>query len=129
MRFGTAEIYGVLDHFPEIEDYICVGQKLPSTNDEQVLLFLKIANGQPLKESFVATLRNAIRTSLSARHVPAAIYQVNDVPHTVNGKRIENVVRDIVNGKKVLRSTAVNPECLGQYERFAKRGRIGGSKI
>lgn len=98
-----------------------MGQKLPPDfRDEQVLLFVKMPPGKSLDEDLKASLRKAISSSLSSRHVPAQIFQVRDIPYTVNGKRIENLVRDIVAGKSVGEArTAINPECLPEYQRFA----------
>lgn len=105
----------------EIQDCLCVGQKLPPDYvDEQVLLFLKMHDGKVLDDTLKARIQGAIAGTLSARHVPAQMHQVQDIPYTVNGKRIENLVRDIVAGKVIGRvDTAINPECLSEYRRFA----------
>lgn len=67
------------------------------------------------------TVKQAIRKALSARHVPAYIQEVVDIPYTLNGKRVENVVKDIVSGRRPsLGQTIRNPECLGSYQEFAK---------
>jgi acetoacetyl-CoA synthetase len=66
---------------------------------------------------------SAIRHALSPRHVPAEVIQVRDIPYTVNGKRIENLVRDIVCGRTPkVSGTAANPECLAEYAQFADLG-------
>ncbi|RVX73630.1 hypothetical protein B0A52_02520 [Exophiala mesophila] len=98
VRFGTAELYSVLDKFPQIADYIAVGQRRPEDRDEQVLLFLKMKSGR-LDKELIMSIKSSIRKSLSARHVPALIEQVDDIPYTLNGKRVENVVKDIVSGR------------------------------
>jgi acetoacetyl-CoA synthetase len=120
VRFGTAELYGVLDHFAEVEDCIAVGQKFPGQQDERVLLFLKLPNGKQLTEDLRSRIASAIKESLSPRHVPAGIHQVKDIPYTVNGKKIENIVRDIVSARKgKVSGTVANPECLDEYQKFA----------
>ncbi|KIW19384.1 acetoacetate-CoA ligase [Exophiala spinifera] len=127
VRFGSAEIYGVLEKIPELQDFICVGQKLPPNfSDERVLLFLKLYPGKHLDEALRLHIKKAIASSLSARHVPEQIHQVQDIPYTVNGKRIENLVRDIVAGKSVgPAATAINPECLVEYKRYILPSRKG----
>jgi acetoacetyl-CoA synthetase len=118
VRFGTAELYAVVDRFAEVEDCIAVGQKLAGGKDEQVLLFLKLRKGR-LDMNLRGTICAAIREALSARHVPAHVVQVDDIPYTVNGKKMENLVRNLVNGKPVTTSgTAENPKCLQQYRQF-----------
>lgn len=120
VRFGTAELYAVLDSFCEVQDCIGVGQKLLHSKDEQVLLFVKLQSPtSPLDKILRSRIRTAIRTALSARHVPAHILQVADIPYTINGKKMENLVRSIVEGKDVgARRMISNPECLKEYERF-----------
>ncbi|KAH6999427.1 hypothetical protein EDB80DRAFT_754039 [Ilyonectria destructans] len=118
IRFGSAEIYGVVDQFTEVEDSIAVGQRRPGESDEQVLLFLKTktSNFGKVRED----IREAIREQLSSRHVPAHIFQVNDIPCTSNGKNIEMVVKAIVCKSKVANIDSVaNPECLAEYTKFA----------
>ncbi|KAF1813353.1 acetoacetyl-CoA synthetase-like protein [Eremomyces bilateralis CBS 781.70] len=120
VRFGSAEIYGILDKFEELQDFLCVAQKLPPTfQDEQVLLFIMMAAGKRLDDSLLSRIKQEISRSLSLRHVPGGIHEVHGIPYTVNGKRIENLVRDIVAGKSVGEArTAINPECLKEYENF-----------
>jgi acetoacetyl-CoA synthetase len=118
VRFGTAEIYGILDKFAGIEDYLAVGQRREKDADEQVLLFLKMKQGN-LDDHLRNQVASTIKTQLSARHVPAYIIQVKDIPYTSNGKRIENVVRNIVCGESTkIGGTAINSECLEEYRQF-----------
>lgn len=63
-----------------MDDYICVGQRREKDLDEQVLLFIKMAEGHNLTKDLMERVRLAIRTSLSPRHVPAYIFQVKDIP-------------------------------------------------
>ncbi|KAL3468905.1 hypothetical protein BJX99DRAFT_265708 [Aspergillus californicus] len=120
VRFGTAELYGILDQFKEIQDYIAVGQKIPGeTRDERVLLFIKMLRGN-LSPALISSISDAIRRSLSIRHVPAQIAQVRDIPYTLNGKRMENIVRDVVAGGSLdVSGTVANPECLEEYRQWA----------
>ncbi|KAI8936119.1 hypothetical protein NX059_007618 [Plenodomus lindquistii] len=128
VRFGTAEIYAVLDKFSDsIEDYIAVGQQLGA--DEQVLLFLKMKPRIDLDDQLRHQIASAIRSGLSPRHVPAHIIQVTDIPYTMNGKRIENLVRDAVNGRPLkVGATAVNPECLAEYRQYFNKLSPVGTK-
>ncbi|KAJ4310572.1 hypothetical protein N0V84_010907 [Fusarium piperis] len=118
IRFGTAEIYAVVDHFPQVQDCIAVGQRRPGESDEQVLLFLK--TGTSDFNQVRGQIQEAIREQLSPRHVPAHILHVNDIPCTSNGKVIEMVVKAIVCKSKVANIDSVaNPECLAEYRKFA----------
>jgi acetoacetyl-CoA synthetase len=121
VRFGSAELYGVLDHFPQVEDSIAVGRKPSGAVDEQVLLFVKLRKGN-LDRELQDGIKLEIRTALKPRHVPAGIYQVVDIPYTVNGKKIENLIRDIVSGKPgKVTGTAANPECFEEYRQYARK--------
>ncbi|KAJ7497742.1 acetoacetyl-CoA synthetase [Mycena latifolia] len=120
VRFGSGEIYTVLEQFSAaINDSLCVGQRRPQDKDERVLLFLKMRPGFALDERLVTQIKSAIRSALSARHVPAFILEIEDIPYTVNGKRIEIAVKQIVSGSDLKPSgTVANPESLQLYYKF-----------
>lgn len=80
IRFGSAEIYEVLDlcfsgqnaeHV--ILDYLAIGQKTEGGADERVVLFIKLPLGQDLSPSFEAKIKFEIRVRRSPRHVPARV--------------------------------------------------------
>lgn len=113
-------MYAVIDKFTEIEDYIIVGQRRKSDSDERIAMFVKMRTGR-LTDELRRSVRAEVRQSLTARHVPALIAQVADIPYTVNGKKIENVVRDIVSGKiPTVSGTVANPKSLAEYPKFAQ---------
>ncbi|KAJ6494938.1 hypothetical protein DFH09DRAFT_1206015 [Mycena vulgaris] len=120
VRFGSGEIYTVLEQFTSaISDSLCVGQRRPQDKDERVLLFLKMRPGFALDDRLVAQIKGAIRSALSARHVPAFVLEIEDIPYTVNGKRIEIAVKQIVSGSDLKPSgTVANPESLQLYYKF-----------
>ncbi|KAI0044984.1 acetoacetate-CoA ligase [Auriscalpium vulgare] len=120
VRFGSAEIYTVLERFADvIDDSICVGQRRPQDTDERVLLFLVMRAGHSLDAALDQRIRDAIRSALSRRHVPSYIFQVDAIPYTVNGKKIEIAVKQIVSGMDVKPSGAVaNPEVLKHYYKY-----------
>lgn len=82
VRFGSAEIYRVIEGLfsQEIADSICVGQRRPTDTDERVMLFLLMKPGASFTADLVKRIRNAIRTELSARHVPMFIYETPEIP-------------------------------------------------
>ncbi|KAJ7187744.1 acetoacetyl-CoA synthetase [Mycena filopes] len=120
VRFGSAEIYTVLEQFSTVlDDSLCVGQRRPQDKDERVLLFLKMREGHKFTDELVANVKAAIRKALSARHVPAYIFVTTDIPYTVNGKRIEIAVKQIVSGSDLKPSgTVANPESLQLYYKY-----------
>jgi acetoacetyl-CoA synthetase len=69
--------------------------------------------GHELDEADQASIRSAIRSACSPRHVPAVIVDVPDLPRTQTGKISEIAVREAVHGREVKGLGALaNPECL-----------------
>jgi len=122
VRFGSAEIYSVLEKaFPQIADSICVGQRRPTDADETVMLFLMMKPGEKFTQKLVNEVKGAIRKDLTARHVPKYVFETPDIPTTVNLKKVELPVKQIVSGKTIKPSgTLLNPESLNFYYQFAK---------
>jgi acetoacetyl-CoA synthetase len=90
VRFGSAEIYSVPENqFPQISDSICVGQRRAHDEDDTVMLFCLMKNGERLTGDLTARIRAAIRKELSARHVPKYIFETPEIPTTVNLKKVE----------------------------------------
>lgn len=126
IRFGSGEIYSILEKFNSVlEDSLCVGQRRPQDQDERVLLFLKMRIGQKLTPELEFDIKSAIRKSLSSRHVPAFVFAVEDIPYTVNGKKIEIAVKQIVSGSNVQPSgTVANPDSLQLYYKYQNIDRL-----
>ncbi|KAJ7123303.1 hypothetical protein C8R43DRAFT_1032095 [Mycena crocata] len=120
VRFGSAEIYNVLEQFSAfINDSLCVGQRRLQDKSEHVLLFLKMRDGYELDDRLISEIKTAIRNNLSPRHVPAFVLSIEDIPYTVNGKRIEIAVKQIVSGSDLKPSgTVANPESLQLYYKY-----------
>ncbi|MDP6578662.1 MAG: acetoacetate--CoA ligase [Candidatus Marinimicrobia bacterium] len=111
VRIGTAEIYRVVEAFPEIEDSLAVGQQWEG--DERVILFVKMNEGEQFGEELKMKLMDAIRSGCSPRHVPAKTVPVPDIPYTINGKKVEIAVKKILHGSEALNKDALaNPESL-----------------
>ncbi len=114
VRIGTADIYSVVETLPEIADSLVVGQDWQ--NDVRIVLFVKLAPGQSLTRELENRIRQAIRTQTTPRHVPAKIIPVADVPYTINMKKVELAVRNVIHGKPVTNKDALaNPGALDLY--------------
>ncbi|KAH7142201.1 acetoacetyl-synthase [Dactylonectria macrodidyma] len=119
VRFGSAEIYAITDTLPELSDCLCIGQHRDIDPEERVLLFVKMKPGYPFTAEVDTQIRSAIRDGCSPRHVPHLIFEVADIPYTVNGKKCEINVKHIVNGRAVFVSGTVgNPEALKLYYKY-----------
>ncbi len=114
VRIGTAEIYRQVESLPQVLESVVVGQQWQ--DDVRVLLFVRLAEGVSLDEPLRNSIRQTIRRGASPRHVPALIFQVDDIPRTLSGKIAEVAVRDLVNGRPVVNADALaNPQSLQQY--------------
>lgn len=110
MRFGSAEIYSVVEKFAFVGDSIVVGQRRPNIDEhERVLLFIKMRDpSATLQPSHIAELNSAIKAAYSARHVPEHTFQVSDIPVTLNGKKTELAVKAVVNGNAGFKPSSVS---------------------
>jgi acetoacetyl-CoA synthetase len=114
VRVGTSEIYNVVEKLPEIADSLAVGQNLGE--DQRIILFVKLTPGQRLSEGLKEKIRKALRAEASPKHVPALILEVPDIPYTLNMKKVETAVANIVNNRPVTnRESLANPESLHFY--------------
>ncbi|SMY26929.1 unnamed protein product [Zymoseptoria tritici ST99CH_1A5] len=131
VRFGSAEIYSVIEnHFgEEVLDSICVGQRRPQDLDESVLLFLLMKPGQKFTEQLVKKVKDAIARDCGKRCVPKYVFETPEIPTTINLKKVELPVKQIVSGKTIKPSdTLANKECLDFYYRFARIEEVVGLK-
>ena len=117
VRIGTAEIYAEMEKLPEVADSLAVGQNYQE--DQRVILFVKLAPGQTLTEELKDKIRLTLRENASPRHVPALILEAPDIPYTLNMKKVESAVTNILNGREVSNKDAlINPLSLDYYEKI-----------
>ncbi|HJS20969.1 MAG TPA: acetoacetate--CoA ligase [Anaerolineales bacterium] len=120
VRIGTAEIYAQMEKLPEIADSLAVGQN--HKEDQRVILFVKLAPGNTLTDELKDKIRRTLRQNASPRHVPALILETPDIPYTLNMKKVESAVTNILNGRAVSnRDALINPNSLEYYEQILYR--------
>ena len=111
VRIGTAEIYNIVEGFNEIVDSIVVGKRVQE--NELIYLFIKLKTNVSLDASLKKRIKMALKVQGSPRHVPHYIYSVADIPYTLNGKKVERVVKHILEKKPLPDVSGLkNPECL-----------------
>ena len=119
VRIGTAEIYRVVEQFDEIAESIVVGQDWD--DDVRIVLFVRLQPGEKLDDVLARRIRDYIRNNASPKHVPAKILEVEDIPRTINGKIVEIAVRDVLHGREVRNTDALeNPAALDQFRNRAE---------
>jgi len=115
VRIGTAEIYNQVEQLEEIADSLAIGQNWEG--DQRIILFVKPAEGYHLTEDLKAKIKKTLRAKASPRHVPAKMIEIPDIPYTLNMKKVESAVTNILHGRPVLnRDALMNPESLDYYE-------------
>lgn len=123
VRIGTAEIYRPLADVGAIEAAVVFGRLVK--NDEEIVLCVQLAGGIRLDKELAANIRAVVRRKASPRHVPNAIYQVDAVPLTHNGKPVEAAAKAAAMAKDLSRFTGLkNPECLGQFANLAQQAAL-----
>jgi acetoacetyl-CoA synthetase len=123
IRMGTAEIYRVVEQLPEVRDSLVVDLEYLG-RPSFMPLFVVLAAGLTLDEDLKTRIAQQIRSKASARHVPNQIYQVDEIPRTLTGKKMEVPVRKLLLGaaaEKVASADAmVNPNSMSFFLRLAQ---------
>ncbi len=123
IRIGTSEIYRTLDHLPEIADALIVNLELEE-GKHYMPLFVKLKDNVELTEALAALIKSNLRKENSPRHVPDEIIEVNDIPYTISGKKMETPIKKILLGMPLEKSlnfdSMRNPESIEFFIRFAE---------
>jgi len=117
IRIGTAEIYRQVEQLDAVVESLVIGQE--HGGDTRIVLFVRLGDGTVLDDALAERLRRQIRAGASPHHVPELVFQVDDLPRTLNGKISEIAVREVVHGRPVKnRDALANPEALDLFERL-----------
>jgi acetoacetyl-CoA synthetase len=80
---------------------------------------VKMAPGYTLTEELKNKIRKTLRENASPRHIPAIIMEMPAAPYTLNMKKVESAVTNIIHGRPVLnRDALMNPEVLDYFEKI-----------
>ena len=99
VRLGTAEFYRVVDDLDEVADSLVVHLEDPDGGPGELILYVVPVDGGPLTAEQAASIRVALRTALSPRHVPDLLVAAPSVPHTRTGKKLELPVKALLAGR------------------------------
>jgi len=145
IRMGTSELYRVVEEFEEVADSLVVDLEYLGRESFLALFVVLREPGSaisgvgakgPAPDGAAAAcgqtgvvpglrgrLLDALRTRLSARHVPNEVYAIPEVPRTMSGKKLEVPVRKILLGhpvgKAVNRDSMANPASIDWFVQFA----------
>ncbi len=124
LRMGTSELYSAIEALPEVLDSMVVDLEYLG-RESYMPLFVVLRDGVALDAAMQTRLNDAIKTSLSPRFVPNAIFQVAEIPRTLSGKKQELPIKKLLLGqplaKVINRDAMANPGCLAWYVAFAQR--------
>jgi acetoacetyl-CoA synthetase len=116
VRIGTAEIYNVVEKIEGVADSLAIGQNWEG--EQRIILFVKLAPGGSLTKELMDKIKKTLREQASPRHVPAIIMEMPDAPYTMNMKKVESAVTNIIHGRPVLnRDALMNPQVLDYFEK------------
>ena len=114
VRIGTAEIYRVVETFPQIQESMAVSQDWD--NDTRVILFVVLKPGNKLDAELINEIKSSLRNQASPRHVPDKILATPELPRTKSNKLVELAVTDVINGREVRnRDALANPAALDWF--------------
>jgi len=124
IRMGTSEIYRVVEKFPEVADSLVVDLEYLGRESFLPLFVVLREGGAGVPADLRHRLFDAIRTKISARHVPDEVFAIPEVPRTLSGKKMEVPVRKILLGQPIERSAnrdaMANPASLDWFVAFAR---------
>ncbi len=116
VRMGTSEFYRVVEDIPEILDSLVID--LEGLGREPYMpLFVVLKAGVSLDDDLKARIKHKIRESLSPRHVPDDIFQIPEVPRTLNGKKLEVPIKKLFMGVPI--EKAANPDSMSNPQTLA----------
>ena len=123
IRMGTSDFYRVIEDMDEVADSLVVDTS--SRGDAgSLLLFVVTREGTVLDDDLRKAMALKCRGELSPRWAPDEIHAIDEVPRTLNGKKVEVPVKKILSGwnadQAVSRDAMANPESLRFFVEMAE---------
>ncbi|WP_420812969.1 acetoacetate--CoA ligase [Peribacillus acanthi] len=109
VRTGTSDIYRVVEAIDEVMESLAIDMEVLG-RDSSLLLFVVLKPETTLDNVLSDKIREQIKNQVSPRFIPDNIYQVNDLPKTLNGKKMEVPIRKMLLGFEF--SKVVNPDSM-----------------
>lgn len=108
----------------EIKDCLIVNLEFKN-GDHFMPLFVVLNEGFTLNDEIIDNIRTTLRSEYSPRHIPDEIIQVEDIPYTLSGKKMEAPVKKILLGMNINsimnRDSIRNPQSLSFFLNFASK--------
>lgn len=113
VRFGTSEIYSAVSEVDGIVDSLATGVQL-ADGGYYFPLFVVLESGRELDDALVGEIESTLRSRLSPRHVPDEIFEIEEVPMNLTGKKLEVPVKHLLQGMAL--EDAVNLDAVENQE-------------
>jgi acetoacetyl-CoA synthetase len=124
LRMGTSEIYSAVERLTEIADSMAVDLGT-AVGESQLLLFVVLRDDTRLDAPLRQKIAAAIKSSLSPRFVPDAMFAVPGIPRTLSGKKQEVPIKRLLEGrdsaKVINRDVMMNPDSLEWFIEFQQK--------
>ncbi|KYD31238.1 Acetoacetyl-CoA synthetase [Geobacillus sp. B4113_201601] len=124
VRMGTSEIYRAVEAVDGVLESLVVDLEMMG-KQSFMPLFVVLKPGVALDDELKDRIRQSIRQHVSPRFVPDEIYEVKQIPKTLNGKKMEIPIRKLLLGfpleKAVNSGSMANPEALDVFLELAKQ--------
>ena len=125
IRMGTSELYRVVEDFPQVLDSLVIDLEYLGRKSYMALFVVLRDPATQVPEDLKKALNDALRTRLSARHVPDEIFAIEEVPRTISGKKMEVPVKKILLGQPIEQSanrdSMANPASLDWFVALSSR--------
>jgi acetoacetyl-CoA synthetase len=123
VRMGTSEIYSAVERVDEVLDSLVVD--VPREDgDAWMPLFVVLREGARLDDELTQEIRRRVREDSSPRHVPDEIIEIDEVPRTLSGKKLEVPVKKILMGaepdRAASRDSLANADSLDVFAELAR---------
>jgi len=123
IRIGTSEIYRAVNKINAIEDALIINLELDE-GKHFMPLFVKLKESEVLTDALKKAINSQLKNDYSPRHVPDQIIEVNDIPYTISGKKMEAPIKKILLKMPIETSINIdamrNPESIKFFIEFSK---------
>ena len=122
LRLGSAEIYQAVESLSQVHDSLVID--LEFLNKESLMiLFVVLDHDLNLDEHLSNIINQTIINGISIRFIPNKIIQVDQVPRTLSGKKLEIPVKKLFLGGKankvVNKDSMANPDSFDTFVKIA----------
>lgn len=122
VRMGTSDIYRIVESIDEVMESLVIDREVLGRGSS-LLLFIVLKQGNNLDSNLITKIKNQIREHVSPRFIPDDIYSVDQIPKTLNGKKMEVPIRKLLLGfefEKVVNAGSMsNPDSLSFFRKLA----------